>query len=78
MKQTTFLLHHVIGSKRCGPAVNTCLWRVLSKPGESPVSVFWVATFISNLSLTGKHSPLDSALKYLGEDMHTLLTHMYY
>lgn len=55
---------------------NTCLWRVLSRPGVRPVSVFCVATFISNRSLTGRHSPLDSALKYLGMYITLVVSHL--
>lgn len=55
---------------------HTCLWRVLSRPGVSPVSVFCVATFISSRSLTGKRSPAESALKYLGTETHIISTRL--
>ena len=43
----------------------TCLCKVLIKPNVKPESVFWVATGISKLSLTGGISPLAKQRKYL-------------
>lgn len=52
----------------CDDEKNTCLCKTLSKPGVSPVSVVWLAIFISSLSLTGRNSPLERAVKYLHEE----------